>query len=58
MGDMDCRLLLGNTYHLAYKPGGDVIEKAGGKNAIKIRLTGLHEFINWPYNILTDSGGF
>ncbi len=30
MEDMDCRLLLGNTYHLAYKPGGDVIEKAGG----------------------------
>lgn len=30
MEDMDCRLLLGNTYHLAYKPGGDVIEKVGG----------------------------
>ena len=29
---MGCRLLLGNTYHLAYKPGGDVIEKVGGSH--------------------------
>jgi tRNA-guanine family transglycosylase len=40
--------LLGNTYHLAFTPGGDFLTKAGG----------LHKFMNWKYNILTDSGGF
>jgi len=45
---LDCRILLGNTYHLAYQPGGDKMEEFGG----------LHEFMNWKYNILTDSGGF
>ena len=48
MENLDCRLLLGNTYHLAYQPGGDFLEKVGG----------LHKFMNWKYNILTDSGGF
>ena len=48
MEDLNCRILLGNTYHLAYQPGGDHLEKVGG----------LHEFVNWKYNILTDSGGF
>jgi len=41
-------LILSNTYHLYLRPGEDVIEKAGG----------LHKFINWDRNILTDSGGF
>jgi len=41
-------LILSNTYHLFLRPGEDVIEKAGG----------LHKFINWNRNILTDSGGF
>jgi queuine tRNA-ribosyltransferase len=41
-------LLLSNTYHLYLRPGEEVIEKAGG----------LHGFINWDGNILTDSGGF
>ena len=45
---LDCRILLGNTYHLAYQPGGDKMEGFGG----------LHQFMNWKYNILTDSGGF
>lgn len=45
---LDCRILLGNTYHLAYQPGGDKMESFGG----------LHEFMNWKNNILTDSGGF
>ncbi len=40
--------MLGNTYHLAFTPGGDFLTKAGG----------LHKFMNWKYNILTDSGGF
>ena len=48
MEKLGCKILLGNTYHLAYQPGGDKMEAFGG----------LHEFINWKYNILTDSGGF
>jgi queuine tRNA-ribosyltransferase len=42
------RLILGNTYHLYLRPGRDVIEKAGG----------LHAFMGWKHNILTDSGGY
>ncbi|MDR0389087.1 MAG: tRNA guanosine(34) transglycosylase Tgt [Spirochaetaceae bacterium] len=41
-------ILLSNTYHLYLRPGTGVIEKAGG----------LHRFMNWNRNILTDSGGF
>ncbi|MBR0459658.1 MAG: tRNA guanosine(34) transglycosylase Tgt [Victivallales bacterium] len=41
-------LILGNTYHLALRPGMDIMAKAGG----------LHQFMNWPHGILTDSGGF
>ncbi|MCL2720070.1 MAG: tRNA guanosine(34) transglycosylase Tgt [Treponema sp.] len=41
-------LILSNTYHLYLRPGEEVIKKAGG----------LHNFINWDRNILTDSGGF
>lgn len=48
MESLDCNLLLGNTYHLASKPGTEYIEKMGG----------LHKFMNWKRNILTDSGGF
>jgi len=48
MEDLGCRILLGNTYHLAYKPTGDLLEQFGG----------LHNFAGWKYNILTDSGGF
>jgi queuine tRNA-ribosyltransferase len=42
------RLILGNTYHLYLRPGREVIEKAGG----------LHAFMGWKHNILTDSGGY
>ena len=41
-------ILLGNTYHLMLRPGADLVQKLGG----------LHKFMNWPYPILTDSGGF
>jgi queuine tRNA-ribosyltransferase len=41
-------IILSNTYHLYLRPGEDVIRKAGG----------LHRFMNWKKNILTDSGGF
>ena len=41
-------IILSNTYHLYLRPGMDVIEGAGG----------LHQFMGWNGNILTDSGGF
>lgn len=41
-------IILGNTFHLMLRPGADIIRKHGG----------LHEFMNWPGPILTDSGGF
>ncbi len=42
------RILLGNTYHLHFRPGEDVIAELGG----------LHTFMGWDGPILTDSGGF
>lgn len=45
---LDCRILLGNTYHLGHRPGPDLLTKVGG----------LHSFMSWPRAILTDSGGF
>ena len=41
-------IILSNTYHLYLRPGAEVIDGAGG----------LHSFMNWDRNILTDSGGF
>jgi queuine tRNA-ribosyltransferase len=41
-------ILLGNTYHLHFRPGEDVIAELGG----------LHRFMGWDGPILTDSGGF
>jgi queuine tRNA-ribosyltransferase len=41
-------LLLANTYHLMLRPGAERVAALGG----------LHEFMRWPYPILTDSGGF
>ena len=41
-------IILGNTFHLMLRPGTEVIRQHGG----------LHEFMNWPGPILTDSGGF
>jgi len=40
--------LLCNTYHLYLRPGHKIIQKLGG----------LHQFMNWPGPIITDSGGF
>src|SRR3954469_4763142 len=48
LGDLGAQIILGNTYHLHLRPGEDVIQRLGG----------LHKFMNWPYPILTDSGGF
>ena len=41
-------IILSNTYHLFLRPGAELIKEAGG----------LHKFMNWDRNILTDSGGF
>ncbi|MDR0455053.1 MAG: tRNA-guanine transglycosylase, partial [Treponema sp.] len=41
-------IILSNTYHLYLRPGMEVMAGAEG----------LHRFMNWDRNILTDSGGF
>jgi queuine tRNA-ribosyltransferase len=46
--DAGAQIILGNTYHLALRPGDELIRDLGG----------LHAFMNWPGPILTDSGGF
>ena len=46
--EMGAQIILSNTYHLWLRPGGDLVEKAGG----------LHTFMNYKRPILTDSGGF
>jgi len=48
VAETGARILLGNTYHLMLRPGAERIARLGG----------LHRFMNWPYAILTDSGGF
>jgi queuine tRNA-ribosyltransferase len=45
---LGCQIILGNTYHLGNRPGGETLEAMGG----------LHKFMSWDRNILTDSGGF
>lgn len=46
--NLDCEIILGNTYHLGNRPGTEVLTKAGG----------LHNFMGWNRALLTDSGGF
>ncbi|EFJ52273.1 hypothetical protein VOLCADRAFT_55892 [Volvox carteri f. nagariensis] len=46
--ELDCHVILGNTYHLQNRPGSELVAEMGG----------LHDFINWPRGMLTDSGGF
>lgn len=46
--DMNCGIILANTYHLWLRPSEDIVKKAGG----------LHSFMNYKGPILTDSGGF
>jgi queuine tRNA-ribosyltransferase len=41
-------IVLGNTYHLSFRPGAEVVAELGG----------LHRFMGWDGPILTDSGGF
>ena len=46
--ELGTTILLGNTYHLHFRPGAELIEELGG----------LHRFMAWDGPILTDSGGF
>ena len=46
--DINPDIILGNTYHLYLRPKMPILEEAGG----------LHKFMGWDRNILTDSGGY
>lgn len=46
--EVGASLVLANTFHLYLRPGDEVVASLGG----------LHEFMQWPHPILTDSGGF
>lgn len=46
--ELGANLVLSNTYHLYLRPGADLVAEMGG----------LHEFMQWPHPMLTDSGGF
>jgi len=45
---LGAEIILGNTFHLMLRPGGEVVQSLGG----------LHGFMHWQKPILTDSGGF
>jgi queuine tRNA-ribosyltransferase len=46
--ELGTTIILGNTYHLHFRPGEGVVADLGG----------LHRFMGWDGPILTDSGGF
>ena len=46
--ELGASLVLANTYHLYLRPGAGLVAEMGG----------LHEFMQWPGPLLTDSGGF
>ena len=46
--EVNCQVMLCNTYHLHIRPGDGLIRDMGG----------LHQFTGWKHPILTDSGGF
>jgi queuine tRNA-ribosyltransferase len=46
--DAGAQMVLANTYHLALRPGSEIVRDLGG----------LHQFMDWDGPILTDSGGF
>jgi queuine tRNA-ribosyltransferase len=45
---LGAEIVLGNAYHLHFRPGEELIGELGG----------LHAFMGWDGAILTDSGGF
>ncbi len=46
--NINCQVMLSNTYHLHVRPGDELVKEMGG----------LHKFTGWSGPILTDSGGF
>ena len=48
LDEVDPPIILSNTYHLFLRPGHETVRSLGG----------LHQFMQWPRAILTDSGGF
>ncbi len=46
--EMGAEVVLGNAYHLALRPGAEVVDALGG----------IHRFTGWPRHTLTDSGGY
>jgi queuine tRNA-ribosyltransferase len=46
--ELNAQIILGNTYHLYLRPGPERMKRLGG----------LHRFMRWERNLLTDSGGF
>ena len=46
--ELGAQIVLGNTYHLYFRPGTEIVAAHGG----------LHGFMRWDGPILTDSGGF
>ncbi len=45
---LGAEIILGNTFHLMLRPGGEIVQALGG----------LHGFMHWQRPVLTDSGGF
>jgi queuine tRNA-ribosyltransferase len=48
LSELGATLILANTYHLYLRPGDELLRDLGG----------LHEFMQWPGPMLTDSGGY
>lgn len=48
LAETGAQMVLGNTYHLAVRPGAEIVAELGG----------LHAFSSWSGPMLTDSGGF
>lgn len=48
LDELGASLVLANTYHLYLRPGDELVAELGG----------LHQFMQWPKPLLTDSGGF
>jgi queuine tRNA-ribosyltransferase len=48
LNEIGASLVLANTYHLYLRPGDELVARMGG----------LHNFMNWPKPMLTDSGGY
>jgi tRNA-guanine family transglycosylase len=48
VSELECQVILGNTYHLENRPGSTLLREFGG----------LPAFMNWKRGTLTDSGGF